>query len=128
MSWSVIEIARVLAWLAVGMQIIFAALEIFIPRWVFRRVFASYASTSDSSVWLETEKLARNMGLYNAFLGVGLLLSQLGKLGDVRTSQFFLFCVAIAGAFGLLSVRAFWAFGVQLVLGLVPFILFLLWP
>jgi putative membrane protein len=125
MAWAN-SAACVLAWLVVAMQVGFGALEMFAPRWVFDRVFAAYYDTRAAPVWIETEKLARNMGLYNWFLALGLLLSLVGQLGGVPTSQFFLLCVAVAGAFGLFSVSWSTAFLVQLGLGVVTFVL-LLW-
>jgi uncharacterized membrane protein len=117
--------ACVLAWLVVAMQALFGALEIFAPRWVFDRVFADYFRTRDAPVWFETEKLARNMGLYNWFLALGLLLSLVGHLGGRSTSQFFFLCVAVAGVFGVFSVGPSKAFIAQLVLGLAASVLFL---
>ena len=106
----------------VAMQIIFGAMEIFIPRFVFGLVLDTYPTTKDSPVWLETEKVARNMGLYNWFLAFGLLLSLTPLLGGA-SSWFFLLCVALAGVFGLFSVGFKFAFGLQLVLGFVAFLL-----
>ena len=123
-SW-INSTACVLAWFVVVMQTLFGAAEIFAPRWVFDRVFSTYYDTRDAPVWIETEKLARNMGLYNWFLAQGLLLSLTGRLGGAPTSQFFLLCVAVAGAFGLFSVGLSKAFVAQLVLGLLTFLLFL---
>jgi putative membrane protein len=124
MAWAN-NIACALAWLVVTMQIGFGALEMFAPRWVFDRVFPSYANTRAAPVWIETEKLTRNMGLYNWFLALGLLLSLAGHLDGVPTSRFFLLCVAVAGAFGLFSVSRSKAFLAQLGLGLLTFVLFL---
>jgi putative membrane protein len=91
---------------------------------VFDRVFTTYYDTRAAPAWHETEKLARNMGLYNWFLALGLLLTLTGRLGGVPTSQFFLSCVAMAGVFGLFSVGPSKAFLVQLVLGLLTLLLF----
>jgi len=124
MTWTH-NAAYILAWLTVVMQVAFGALEMFAPRWVFGRVFGSYYETRSSPVWSETEKLARNMGLYNWFLALGLMLSVLGHLGGILSSQFFLGCVAMAGAFGLLSVSWSKAFFSQTVLGILAFLLFL---
>ena len=117
--------ACLVAWLVVGMQVLGGALEMFAPRWVFDRVFSDYFRTRNSPVWFDTEKLARNMGLYNWFLGLGLLLSLVGCVGGVASSKFFFLCVAVAGVFGLFSVGPSIAFIGQLVLGLAVFVLFL---
>jgi len=117
-------LACFLAWLVVAMQALFGALEMFAPRWVFDRVFDDYFRTRTAPVWFETEKVARNMGLYNWFLALGLLLSLVGQLGCTSTSRFFLGCVAVAGAFGVVSVGPSGAFLAQLSLGLVAFVLF----
>ena len=119
----VYSLAHWLAWLAVAMQALFGAFEIFAPRTVFDAVFPTYYDTSSAPTWVETEKLARNMGLYNWFLALGLLLSLTGCLGFPPISQFFLFCVGVAGVFGLFSVGHSMAFWAQMVLGLVPFLL-----
>jgi uncharacterized membrane protein len=63
------------------------------------------------------------MGLYNWFLALGLSLTLLGHLGFLRLGQFFVLCVALAGAFGLFSVGPKAAFGLQLGLGLLAFVL-----
>jgi putative membrane protein len=118
-------VACALAWFVVLMQAGFGALEMFAPRWVFERVFDNYFRTRENPVWYETEKLARNMGLYNWFLALGLLLSLAGCLGGPPTSRFFFLCVAVAGIFGLFSVGPSRAFIAQLVLGLAAFVLFL---
>ena len=114
------------AWLVVLMQAGFGALEMFAPRLAFHLVLGSrYDNTNESPVWFETEKLGRNMGLYNWFLALGLLLNLVGQLGDAWISQFFILCVAVAGAFALFSVGLSIAFFVQLGLGLAAFVLFL---
>jgi uncharacterized membrane protein len=112
-----------LALITVLLQLGFGALEIFCPRWVFDQVFPSYYDTQNSPVWSETEKLARNMGLYNWFLAVGLLASLWWGMGGASTAQFFLSCVAVAGVFGLLSVGWSRAFVAQLIFGIVPLVL-----
>jgi putative membrane protein len=64
-----------------------------------RKVFGtSEAFARDSRV------LAANQGLYNGFLAAGLIWGiWLGEAGDpVKT--FFLLCVAVAGAYGALTV------------------------
>lgn len=50
--------------------------------------------------------LAANQGLYNGFLGVGLLLGLwLGVTGDGRTLVIYLLaCVVVAGGYGAMSV------------------------
>jgi putative membrane protein len=121
-SWT-IEVSYWLAWFVVAIQTAFGALEIFSPRFVFDRVFVTYYDTRTAPVWHQTEKLARNMGLYNWFLALGLLLSLTGRVGGVPTAQFFLSCVAVAGVFGLFSVGPSKAFVAQLVLGLMTLLL-----
>jgi uncharacterized membrane protein len=124
-------------WFAVAVVVIQAlagAAEMFNPPWVFHRVLPNYRlpryhEPSADLVWAETGKLARNMGLYNWFLALGLLLSLSGRLGGAPTSQFFLLCVAVAGAFGLLSVSRSWPFALgfilQLGFGLLTIVSFL---
>jgi putative membrane protein len=51
-----------------------------------------------------TRVLAANQGLYNGFLAAGLIWGiWLGEAGDA-VKIFFLLCVALAGAFGALTV------------------------
>lgn len=52
----------------------------------------------------ETKTLAANQGLYNGFLAAGLIWGiWLGEAGD-PIKIFFLLCVAVAGAFGAVTV------------------------
>ena len=99
-----------LAWFVVAMQFAFGAAEVFEPRFVFDRVLETYAATNEDPIWSETEKLARNMGLYNWFLAAGLLFTLTNGLGGLPTARFFLLCVTVAGAFGLISVGSSVAF------------------
>lgn len=71
----------------------FAVLEIF--YWdhpVGRRVFDMTPQESEA-----TALIAANLGLYNGFLGAGLLWAAFTKRRDVKL--FFLLCVIIAGVF-----------------------------
>ena len=52
----------------------------------------------------ESKTLAANQGLYNGFLAAGLIWGiWLGEAGD-PIKVFFLLCVAVAGAFGAVTV------------------------
>ena len=117
MSISINCLAVTLASLVVLMQVVFGALELFAPHRTFNLVFASSHDNSADPLWFQTGQLARNMGLYNWFIALGLLLSLTGPLGGASAS-FFLLCVGAAGAYGLFSVSRFWAFWAQLALGL----------
>ena len=92
---------------------------------MYKLVLANYPPTpqADSTVWLEADKITRNMGLYNWFLAIGLALSLLEFFGDSPAARYFAGCVAVAGVFGLITVdhglehgAAFWT---QLFLGLL---------
>ena len=64
-----------------------------------RRIFGMSAEFSKAS-----KVLAANQGLYNGFLAAGLIWGiWLGEAGD-PVKIFFLVCVALAGAFGALTV------------------------
>jgi putative membrane protein len=64
-----------------------------------RRAFGMTAEFSKA-----TRVLAANQGLYNGFLAAGLIWGiWLGEAGDA-VKIFFLLCVALAGAFGALTV------------------------
>lgn len=53
----------------------------------------------------QTATLAANQGLYNGFLAAGLLWALLGSAALHRpVATFFLLCVAVAGAFGAVTV------------------------
>lgn len=108
---------------AVFIQAVFGALEVFLPRCALGLVFASYKGTRDSPVWIDTAQLTRNMGVYNWFLALGLLLSLTEFLSGDRATQFFLVCVALAGVFGVWSIGPKIAFFAQIALGVVPFLL-----
>ena len=116
--------AVIMASVVVLMQAGFGALELFAPHSTFNMVFASSYNNSADPLWCQTGQLARNMGLYNWFIALGLLLSLTGPLAGAWASKFFLLCVGVAGAFALISVSLFWAFWAQLVLGLATFALF----
>lgn len=110
----------------VFVQFVFGALEMFLPRCVYKLVLANYPPQEDSPVWLEADKITRNMGLYNWFLAVGLALSLFDFFKDTPAAQFFAACIATAGFFGLITVdyrleygKAFWG---QLILGLAGMI------
>ncbi|MCL4164057.1 UNVERIFIED_CONTAM: hypothetical protein GTU68_035964 [Idotea baltica] len=66
------------------------------------KVFASFAP----DIFPKTKAMAANQGLYNGFLGAGLIWSLL--IGDPVYSKnvalFFLICVFIAGVYGALTV------------------------
>jgi uncharacterized membrane protein len=84
-----------------------------------------YRNTRDP-IWLETEKIVRNLGLYNWFLAIGLFLCVAGVFGGLPSSWFFSLCVAVAGAFAMVTVGYHWTFMAQLGFGLAAFVLALL--
>ena len=124
------------AWLVVALQMLFGALELFAPRFVFDRVLSIYYETRASVVWEETAKIMRNMGLYNWFLALGLALALLGMNGVpadpahqgelaiyLCVVRFFLGCVAAAGVFAIFSVGPSGAFFLQLVPAAIALVL-----
>jgi putative membrane protein len=58
-------------------------------------------------LFVPTKALAANQGLYNGFLGAGLVWSLLitDAVWSVNIATFFLSCVIIAGIYGALSVQ-----------------------
>ena len=71
----------------------------------------------------ETKVLAANQGLYNGFLGCGLLFSIL--IQNTIVSVFFLSCVIIAGAYGAYSTKKIKLFYIQSLPALFTLILLL---
>ena len=59
----------------------------------------------------ETKVLAANQGLYNGFLGAGLIYTIIRN--DINTSIFFLVCVIIAGIYGAYSTKKIKLFYIQ---------------
>ena len=49
--------------------------------------------------------IVANAGLYNAFIGVGLIWAVLCMGGEIRITSFFLVCVIIAGVFGGITLK-----------------------
>ncbi|MDO6734492.1 DUF1304 domain-containing protein [Octadecabacter sp. 1_MG-2023] len=95
--------------IAIILIVLIAALHFFIMwfemfAWESRgpKVFSSLSA----DLFPKTTAMAANQGLYNGFLGAGLIWSLL--LGNPSFSQsvalFFLCCVFIAGIFGALTV------------------------
>jgi putative membrane protein len=81
------------------LHILFLVLEMFLwntPRG--RRIFGLTPEVAESSA-----KLAANQGLYNGFLGAGLLWGAFN--GDIRIQLFFLGCVIVAGLYGGLTTK-----------------------
>ena len=98
-----------MALIATILIVLIAALHFYIMwfemfAWESRgpKVFASFAP----DLFPKTKAMAANQGLYNGFLGAGLIWSLL--IGDTAWSQnvalFFLICVFVAGVYGALSV------------------------
>ena len=94
---------------AIILIVLIAALHFYIMwfemfAWESRgpKVFASLAP----DMFPKTKAMAANQGLYNGFLGAGLIWSLL--IGDPFYSKnvalFFLICVFIAGVYGALTV------------------------
>ena len=52
----------------------------------------------------KTAPIAKNAGIYNSFIAVGLLWSAFAVDNTLRLRLFFLICVAIAGIFGALTL------------------------
>eukprot|EP00128_Syssomonas_multiformis_P016404 Colp12_sorted_trinity150504_noHs@11361 len=77
----------------------------------------------DAEMSQKTVKLAANQGLYNGFLAAGLCWALVHPDANIarQINFYFLGCVAVAGAYGALTVkpRIFFVQGLPAVLGLV---------
>ena len=90
--------AGFMTFLVALLHIVIMVLEMF--YWnhpVGQKIFSMSAEVSQSS-----DILAMNQGLYNSFLGFGLLWALIS--GNQSLKAFLLICVTIAGIFGGLSV------------------------
>ena len=95
-------IAWVLVALIAGLQLYILVLEMVL--WETPRARAAFGTTAEFAA--ASKVLAGNQGLYNGFLGVGLLLGLwLGIGAGGRTLVIYLLvCVAVAGLYGAMSV------------------------
>lgn len=98
-------------------HIAFLVLEMFLwEKPIGRKVFRQTAQNAAI-----TAVLAKNQGLYNGFLAAGLIWGVMAG-GDMGTSliRFFLGCVAVAGAYGAMTVspRIFFVQAVPALIGL----------
>jgi putative membrane protein len=84
---------------------------------VGRKIFSMTAEVAQSS-----EVLAMNQGLYNGFLGFGLLWALIS--GNQSLKVFLLICITIAGIFGGLSAKTSILY-VQALPGFITFLLVL---
>lgn len=86
-------IANLALALVAALHFYILALEMFFWTTRGRRAFGMSLEFAQS-----TRTLAANQGLYNGFLGAGLVWGLLRV--DVSVPMFFLVCVVVAGAFG----------------------------
>lgn len=77
----------------------FLLLEMFL--WQKPRGLKTFGQSAEQAA--QTAVLAKNQGLYNGFLAVGLLWTL--TTGDTKTRLYFLGCVAVAGAYGAMTVN-----------------------
>jgi len=92
-------VARGLVLLVAALHFCFLVLEMIL--WsgpIGQRVFAM-----TPEVAAQTAVLAANQGLYNGFLGAGLIWGAIANRRDVMI--FFLLCVIVAGVFGGLTAK-----------------------
>ncbi len=92
------SVAIVLVGLVAALHFYFLALEMFL--WTTPRGRATFGLTEEFAQ--DTKMLAANQGLYNGFLGAGLVWGLFADKTDV--TLFFLGCVIAAGLFGAASV------------------------
>lgn len=95
----------------------FLILEMFL--WTTPRVIKIFGLKSKTFAE-ETRVLAANQGLYNGFLGAGLVFSIIQE--DIQIAAFFLICVTIAGIYGSYSTKQLKLFYVQAVPAIIALI------
>ena len=90
--------------------IILIAIECFYIQWIemvsWSTKGASIFPEPEPGFFDKTKSMAANQGLYNGFLGAGLICSAIisDPIWKLRASAFFLICIIIAGIFGAISV------------------------
>ncbi|MFT2089637.1 DUF1304 domain-containing protein [Paraglaciecola sp. 2405UD69-4] len=108
--------AGFMVFLVAALHFGFLVLEMFFwDHPVGQRIFSMSAEVAKSS-----EILAMNQGLYNGFLGLGLLLGLI--TGNQTLKVYLLICIVIAGVFGGLTAQA----SILYIQGLPAFIALLL--
>ena len=95
----------------------FLILEMFL--WTTPKVIKTFGLKSKEFAE-ETKVLAANQGLYNSFLGAGLLYAIVQK--DMQIAAFFLICVTIAGIYGSYSTKQIKLFYIQAVPAIIALI------
>lgn len=91
--------------LVAGLHFYILALEMF--YWNTPRAQRAFGLTPEFAK--ATRVLAANQGLYNGFLGAGLLWGLVRGSADISVRVFFLVCVIVAGAFGgMTAQRKIW--------------------
>jgi putative membrane protein len=117
-------LAKILIAIVAALHFYFLYFEMFSWENLGKKIFKSL----DPALFTPTKALAANQGLYNGFLGAGLIWSLfVSNLEWQRNiASFFLICVAVAGIYGSLtaSKRIFWiqACPALLALGLIWFL------
>lgn len=101
----------------------FLYFEMFAWETIGKRTFKSIPE----NLFTPTKTLAANQGLYNGFLGAGLIWSVLinNATWHVNVASFFLCCVIIAGTYGGItaSKRIFFAQAIPAILALIVVLL-----
>lgn len=97
----VIKLSDILIGLVALIHIWFLFFEMFLWRSKLARDFFKVTDAQLEA----TQVLAANQGLYNAFLGVGLMAAYLvdDSVSTVMIQQYILGCVVVAGIYGALS-------------------------
>ncbi len=90
-------IMSVLTVLVGAIHLYFMVLESF--RWEHPRTRKVFGMTEELAA--QTKAMAANQGLYNAFLGVGVIYAL--ATGNTAMQVFLLLCVAIAGIIGAMT-------------------------
>jgi len=117
-----------IAILAVGVvELAFGAIELICPRTALRLALRGYVPP-DTEDGRNVILVTRNMGLYNIFLGLGLILVLAKVIDHPATALYLVSCVSVAGVVAGCMVGWPWprAFMVQFTLGLAAAVVLLM--
>lgn len=97
------DVADFAVGLVSGIHYVIAAGEIFLWDRVYPRLKQFNFSPEEAE---KVRPIVANAGLYNAFIATGLMLSVMSATGLRPARLFFLVCVAVAGIFGAVTLKA----------------------
>lgn len=116
-------ISQVIIIVVALLHLYFLWLEMFVWTTKAYKVFRNFPK----DLFEKTKAMAANQGLYNGFLGAGLIWSLciIDVIWSENIALFFLSCIAIAGIYGAYSVskKIFFVQAVPAILGILSFLI-----